>query len=116
MHPGTKAEPVLVAWGIDTAGKPHLLYSPQFSLWLLPWFASTLPDIRLFIAFQVADIAVFVTRFSWFADFEPGDLPSVEFQLALLARGLVLLACVVAWIRGTVETAESVPEPAVVTA
>lgn len=25
MHPGTKAEPVLVAWGIDTSGKPHLL-------------------------------------------------------------------------------------------
>lgn len=25
MHPGTRAEPVLVAWGIDTAGKPHLL-------------------------------------------------------------------------------------------
>jgi transposase-like protein len=25
MHPGTEAEPVLVAWGIDTTGKPHLL-------------------------------------------------------------------------------------------
>jgi len=25
MHAGTKAEPVLVAWGIDTSGKPHLL-------------------------------------------------------------------------------------------
>ncbi len=25
MHAGTKAEPVLVAWGIDVAGKPHLL-------------------------------------------------------------------------------------------
>ena len=25
MHPGTKAEPVLVAWGVDVAGKPHLL-------------------------------------------------------------------------------------------
>ncbi len=24
-HAGTKAEPVLVAWGIDTSGKPHLL-------------------------------------------------------------------------------------------
>nr|MDP9343786.1 IS256 family transposase [Actinomycetota bacterium] len=26
MHAGTKAEPVLVAWGIDTSGKPHLLH------------------------------------------------------------------------------------------
>jgi transposase-like protein len=25
MHPGAPAEPVLVAWGIDTAGRPHLL-------------------------------------------------------------------------------------------
>ena len=25
MHPGTEAEPVLVAWGIDVTGKPHLL-------------------------------------------------------------------------------------------
>ncbi len=25
MHPGARAEPVLVAWGIDTTGKPHLL-------------------------------------------------------------------------------------------
>ena len=92
------------------------VYSPQFSLWLLPWFALTLPDIRLFMAFQAADVAVFVTRFRWFADFQPGDLPSAEFQLALVARALVLLLCVVAWIRGKVETPESVPEAAVVTA
>ncbi len=26
MHAGTKAEPVLVAWGIDVTGKPHLLH------------------------------------------------------------------------------------------
>ncbi|MGH2690298.1 MAG: transposase, partial [Actinomycetota bacterium] len=25
MHPGAKAEPVLVAWGFDTAGKPQLI-------------------------------------------------------------------------------------------
>ena len=25
MHPGAKAEPVMVAWGIDVAGKPHLM-------------------------------------------------------------------------------------------
>jgi len=26
FHAGAKAEPVLVAWGIDVAGKPHLLH------------------------------------------------------------------------------------------
>ena len=25
MHPKAKAEPVLVAWGVDTDGKPHFL-------------------------------------------------------------------------------------------
>lgn len=25
MHPGAKAEPVLVAWGFDTTGKPQLI-------------------------------------------------------------------------------------------
>ena len=42
------------------------VYSPQYSLWLLPWFALALPHLRLFVAFEAADVAVFVTRFSWF--------------------------------------------------
>jgi uncharacterized membrane protein len=92
------------------------VYSPQYSLWLLPWFALTHPDIRMFAAFQAADVAVFVTRFTWFGDFEPGDLPSGGFQLALLVRAVVLIACVVAWIRGTVRTSDPMPEPAAVSA
>ncbi|HET6770461.1 MAG TPA: glycosyltransferase 87 family protein [Actinomycetota bacterium] len=92
------------------------VYSPQFSLWLLPWFALAHPDIRLFAAFQAADVAVFVTRFTWFADFETGDLPSAGFQLALVVRAIVLIACVVAWIRGQAQTHDPIPEPAAVTA
>jgi uncharacterized membrane protein len=91
------------------------VYSPQFSLWLLPWFALTLPDLRLFIAFQAADVAVFVTRFTWFADFEPGDLPSPAFQLALMVRAAALIACVVVWIRRRIEARESAPIPEAVT-
>jgi uncharacterized membrane protein len=90
------------------------VYSPQFSLWLLPWFALTLPDLRLFAAFEAADIAVFVTRFTWFADFQPGDLPSAAFQLSLLARGVVLVACIVAWMRREARTRAMAQEPAAV--
>ena len=42
------------------------VYSPQFSLWLLPWFALALPSLRLFIAFEAADVVVFLTEFGWF--------------------------------------------------
>jgi uncharacterized membrane protein len=85
------------------------VYSPQYSLWLLPWFALALPNLWLFAAFEVADVAVFVTRFSWFGRLSaqiglPGfagyhGAPLWLFQTALVARALVLLGCVVAWAR-----------------
>jgi hypothetical protein len=84
------------------------VYSPQYSLWLLPWFALALPDIRLFAAFELADVAVFVTRFSWFGTLSaqtgvPGfagyhGVPLWGYQTALVARAGVLVVCVVAWV------------------
>ena len=102
----TRARPGFPAW---TFGFPLLVaflltskvYSPQYGLWLLPWFALTLPDLRLFVAFQIADVAVFVTRFQFFArllDVGPG-LPFGLLEVALVLRALVLVACVVAWVR-----------------
>jgi hypothetical protein len=76
------------------------VYSPQYSLWLLPWFALALPDLRLFAAFEAADVAVFVTRFWWFAELSGFDgTPLGAFELAVLVRALILVACVVAWVR-----------------
>jgi uncharacterized membrane protein len=77
------------------------VYSPQYGLWLVPWFALTLPDLRLFAAFELADVAVFVTRFQYFArldDVGPG-LPFWSFEVAVLIRAAILIACVVAWVR-----------------
>ena len=77
------------------------VYSPQYGLWLLPWFALTLPDLRLFAAFQVADVAVFVTRFQFFARYTgvgPG-MPFWSFEVAAAVRAVVLVVCVVAWVR-----------------
>jgi hypothetical protein len=102
----TRARPGFPAW---TFGFPFLVaflltnkvYSPQYGLWLLPWFALTLPDLRLFVAFQIADVAVFVTRFQFFArllDVGPG-LPFGLLEVALVFRALVLVVCVVAWVR-----------------
>jgi uncharacterized membrane protein len=76
------------------------VYSPQYGLWLLPWFALALPDLRLFAAFQIADVAVFVTRFSWFGELSGfGGVPIGAFEAAVLVRAAVLLVCVVAWVR-----------------
>ena len=88
------------------------VYSPQYGLWLLPWFALALPDLRWFVAFQVADIAVFVTRFLFFARLQDvGEgLPQWSFDLAVAARAAILIGCVIAWARREREETDG-PEP-----
>jgi uncharacterized membrane protein len=87
--------PVLVLFLLS-----NKVYSPQYGLWLLPWFALALPNLRLFVAFQAADVAVFVTRFSFFGALEGfGGLPFAAFEVAVLVRAVILAVCVVAWIR-----------------
>jgi hypothetical protein len=77
------------------------VFSPQFGLWLLPWFALTLPDLRLFALFEAAQIAIFVTRFQWFVRLlEVGDgLPFWAFEVAVGARAAILIACLLVWVR-----------------
>jgi len=76
------------------------VYSPQYSLWLIPWFALVLPDLRLFVAFEVADLAVFVTEFSWLGrHFGYGGLPVWPVEIAALVRATVLVWILVAYVR-----------------
>lgn len=78
------------------------VYSPQFSLWLLPWFALALPEFRHFLAFQITEVAVFVTRFWWFGVERGVDGPAVDqwlFELAVAARWAAIAWCVVVWVR-----------------
>jgi LPXTG-motif cell wall-anchored protein len=80
------------------------VYSPQFSLWLLPWIVLILPDSwagpRRFLAFEAADVAVFLTRFSFFGDYTGiGGVPQSVFETAVVIRAGVLVWCVVAWVR-----------------
>ena len=80
------------------------VYSPQFSLWLLPWFAMAFPNLWLFVAFEAAEVAVFVTRFSWFgryAGIQGGmsGIPLGVFEIAILVRAVILVLCVVRWVR-----------------
>jgi len=76
------------------------VYSPQFSLWLLPWLVLVLPGPRRFLAFEAADLTVFLTRFSFFGDLTGvGGVPQWVFEIAVLVRAGVLAWCVVAWVR-----------------
>jgi uncharacterized membrane protein len=84
------------------------VYSPQYGLWLLPLFALALPDlgrirgIWLFAAFEVTDIGVFVTRFTWFnvVQYGGGGAPFWLFETLVLARMAVLVVCLMAWVLG----------------
>jgi uncharacterized membrane protein len=76
------------------------VFSPQYSLWLLPWFALALPGLRRFVAFEVADLAVFVTRFWFFGHMD--HVFGVEqwvFEVAVAVRAVILVWCLVDWIR-----------------
>jgi uncharacterized membrane protein len=96
--------PVLVLFLLS-----NKVYSPQYGLWLLPWFALALPNVRLFALFAAADVAVFVTLFSWFGRLSGfGGLPSGVFEVAVVVRAVILVACVIAWVRRR----EDAPVPA----
>jgi uncharacterized membrane protein len=76
------------------------VYSPQYGLWLLPLFALAFPDVRLFAAFQAADVGVFLTRLSWFGRYSGlGGWPIGAFEIAVLVRAAILVICIVAWTR-----------------
>jgi uncharacterized membrane protein len=76
------------------------VYSPQFSLWLLPWLVLLVPSPRRFLWFQAADLAVFLTRFSFFGELTGvGGMPQWVFEVAVLVRAGVLVWCVIGWVR-----------------
>jgi uncharacterized membrane protein len=100
-----RRDPRFARW---TLGLPILIvflltnkvYSPQYGLWLLPWFALTLPRAAPFVAFSLADAAVFVTRFSWFGRYAGLEgLPIGAFEVAVLLRVAALVWCLVEWVR-----------------
>ncbi len=77
------------------------VYSPQYSLWLLPWFALTMPRLGRFVAFEAADFAVFVTRF-WFFGTYTGVMALPQqwwFEVAIAIRAAILVWCLFAWVR-----------------
>lgn len=86
----------LVAWFLLTSK----VYSPQFSLWLLPLFAVSFPGWGWFAAFAAADVAVTATRFPYLAAFVGDGVPGAwswgPFGTAIVVRAVVLAGA--AWV------------------
>jgi uncharacterized membrane protein len=83
----TFAFPVLLVFLLT-----NKVYSPQYSLWLLPWFPLLLKRPWPFVAFVAADLAVFLTRFAWFGELSGlSGVPFATFEAALVVRAVVIL-------------------------
>jgi len=100
------AFPLLVVFVLS-----NKVYSPQYSLWILPWFALVLPSVRLFVVYEVIDIAIYVTTFGWQQRLAgDGGLPLWPLHVTLVLRAALLLVMVAAFTRRA--AAASQPEPA----
>lgn len=72
------------------------VYSPQYSLWLLPLCALVLRRLAPFAAFLVADLMVFAIRFPFFLGLTGSGLQAPTYDV--LAVALLLRAALVGWI------------------
>lgn len=84
----------VVAWFL-LAGK---VWSPQFSLWLLPLLALATPPVWSLVAFAVADVAVTLTRFPYLGTvigLEDGGA-AWPFEVAVAVRAVVV-AVIAVW-------------------
>lgn len=86
------------------------VYSPQFSLWLLPLAALALPSTPAFVAFAAFDVMVFLVRFPYLGGV--GGLQPAPgyglFAAVLLFRAAALLWVIASAVRG--RNADGLPD------
>ena len=79
------------------------VWSPQYALWLLPWFALAAPAFKPFLAWQATEVVVYIARFDFFLDLERGA-PSYSFlAFAVVLRAAALLWALAMWARANGE-------------
>jgi hypothetical protein len=76
------------------------VWSSQYSLWLLPWFAMTAVPWFLFVEYQLAEVAEYFVRYHYFGTVISGHGISYwVLGTVVLIRALLLLRCLLSWIR-----------------
>jgi len=65
------------------------VYSPQYSLWLVPWFALVLPDVTRFAVWSAVDLAAWAATLAYVR-----QVPGFEGPPVLLVKSLVLARAV----------------------
>jgi hypothetical protein len=76
------------------------VWSPQYSLWLLPWFALTRVPFATFFAYQLAEILEVLTRYSYFNHLQTGrGATYAVLAVVIVVRAALLVRCLVAWLR-----------------
>jgi hypothetical protein len=65
------------------------VYSPQYSLWLVPWFALVLPDVKRFVVWSAVDLAAWAATLA-----SVRQVPGFEGPPILLVKSLVLARAV----------------------
>jgi len=80
------------------------IWSPQYALWLLPWFALTATRTIPYVLYQLSELLVFFERFDYFAQINShGSGDYTVFAATVILRGALLLWCVVGWVRRPTE-------------
>jgi hypothetical protein len=75
------------------------VWSPQYSLWLLPWFALTRVPFATFFTYQLAEILEVLTRYSYFGHLQSGrGATYVALAIVIVIRAALLVRCLVAWL------------------
>ncbi len=82
----------LLVWFLLT----NKVYSPQYSLWLVPLLALSLRSFAPFVAFLVADTLAFAMRFPYLAGVAGVDAETPGYPLYAVA--IIVRAGVLAWI------------------
>lgn len=73
-------------------------WSPQYALWLLPWFALSRVPVRVWLTYQATEVMEYLARTSFMSGPTPGITLGV-LSIFVMIRASALLWCLVSWAR-----------------